>query len=130
MSIDVNTITFAAPGATFKSNAESYDKIVNSAKTIESTENQQVETNPQEALKPRNFATDDGERLKALQSQLIGFNSALVIEKDPNGAGFIYKSIDRKTGEIIRLWPKQEIAGALQALQDIDARGLMLDESA
>lgn len=130
MNLEANNISFTAPGSAMKNGMESATNIRAYTPSFEAKENQQVESNPQDAAKPRNFATDDGERKKALESKLVSSDSALVIEKDPNGAGFIYKSIDRKTGEIVRLWPRQEIASALQALQDIDARGLMLDESA
>ncbi len=129
MSIEANKISFTAPGNALKGGAETVAINRNQPPPYEAKENQQVEK-PQDALKPRNFATDDSDRKKALENRLVNSDSALVIEKDPNGSGFIYKSIDRKTGEIVRLWPKQEIATALQALQDIDARGLMLDESA
>lgn len=71
-----------------------------------------------------------GTRLDALAQRLIGDTNALVIEKDPNGSGFIYKSIDRETGEIVRIWPKQEIAARLESLKDFDARGVLLDQSA
>lgn len=91
--------------------------------------------NEPKVIEPANSNSTDtgqitGTRLDALAQRLIGDTNALVIEKDPNGSGFIYKSIDRETGEIIRIWPKQEIAARLESLKDFDARGILLDQSA
>lgn len=54
-------------------------------------------------------------KLNALAEHIITEANALIIEKNPNGSGFIYKSIDRSTGEIVRIWPREEVIGMLEA---------------
>lgn len=66
----------------------------------------------------------------AIAEKLVGANKSLVIEKDPEARGFIYKTVDRKTGEVVRVWPREEVASRLAALSDVDARGMMLDAKA
>jgi uncharacterized FlaG/YvyC family protein len=66
-----------------------------------------------------------------LVEKLVGANKSLVIEKDPTrSAGFIYKTVDRTTGEVVRVWPQSEVATRLSALADVDARGMMLNARA
>lgn len=62
-----------------------------------------------------------------LAERLVGANKSLVIEKDPVRSGFIYKTVDRQTGEVTRVWPQEEAASALRALADVDARGAMIN---
>jgi uncharacterized FlaG/YvyC family protein len=65
------------------------------------------------------------QRRIALAEKMIGANKSLVIEKDANRVGFVYKTIDRTTGEVVRVWPQREVATALQSLSDNDAQMLM-----
>jgi uncharacterized FlaG/YvyC family protein len=78
--------------------------------------------------------TDATKQRIALAEKALGVGKALVIEKDNQRQGYIYKTIDRATGEVVRLWPIQEVATALQSLNDIDARsvmaGMMFDTTA
>ena len=37
----------------------------------------------------------------------------LVIEENPDGGGFIYKTLDRRTGEVIRQLPRADMLKAL-----------------
>lgn len=69
-------------------------------------------------------------KAKALAAKLSINGSKLIIEKDPHAAGFIYKSLNTETGEVTKIWPKKDIADALQSMPEIDSRGMMLDESA
>lgn len=62
-----------------------------------------------------------------LAERLVGANKSLVIEKDPVRSGFIYKTVDRQTGQVTRVWPQEEAASALRALADVDARGAMIN---
>jgi uncharacterized FlaG/YvyC family protein len=68
-----------------------------------------------------------------LAERALGVGKSLVIEKDSQRQGYIYKTIDRATGEVVRLWPREEIATALQSLNDTDSRavmaGMMVDAS-
>jgi uncharacterized FlaG/YvyC family protein len=65
-----------------------------------------------------------------LAERLVGANKSLVIEKDPVRSGFIYKTVDRQTGQVTRVWPQEEAASALRALADVDARGAMINTRA
>lgn len=69
-------------------------------------------------------------KTEALAAKLSINGSKLIIEKDPHAAGFIYKSLNTETGEVTKIWPKKDIADALQSMPEIDSRGMMLDESA
>jgi uncharacterized FlaG/YvyC family protein len=70
----------------------------------------------------------------AIAEKMIGANKSLIIEKDKQRVGFVYKTVDRTTGEVVRVWPQREVASALMALADGDARavmaGMMIDASA
>jgi uncharacterized FlaG/YvyC family protein len=70
----------------------------------------------------------------AIAEKLIGANKSLIIEKDKQRVGFVYKTVDRVTGEVVRVWPQREVASALMALADGDARavmsGMMIDATA
>jgi uncharacterized FlaG/YvyC family protein len=63
--------------------------------------------------------------------QVLGTNKSLLIERNKESPGFIYKSIDRKTGEITRIWPLEAMAETLSSLTEVQARpsmrGLMVD---
>ena len=48
-----------------------------------------------------------------LANELIGANQSLMIEKNPNGTGFIYQSIDKETGEVTRIWPTRSLEGGI-----------------
>jgi uncharacterized FlaG/YvyC family protein len=66
-----------------------------------------------------------------LAEKLVGANKSLVIEKDPSkAAGFIYKTVDKTTGEVVRVWPQVEFQSQLAALSDVDARGIMINARA
>jgi uncharacterized FlaG/YvyC family protein len=76
----------------------------------------------------------DNRRRMAIAEKLVGANKSLIIEKDTNRVGFVYKTIDKSTGEVVRVWPQREVATALLALSDPDARaamfGMMVDAKA
>lgn len=38
-----------------------------------------------------------------------GVNARLIIEKDEVNGGFIYKSIDRETGEVLQQYPREQV---------------------
>jgi hypothetical protein len=67
----------------------------------------------------------------AMVEQVLGTNKSLLIERNKESPGFIYKSIDRKTGEITRIWPLEAMAETLSSLTEVQARpsmrGLMVD---
>jgi hypothetical protein len=88
---------------------------------------------PAPAPAPKEEARDHARRL-ALAEKMVGANKSLIIEKDSHRVGFIYKTVDKSTGEVVRVWPQREVATALLALADPDARaamsGMMIDAKA
>lgn len=128
MKIETQAISLTAPTSSAKPTVQKDYKTIFEPKF--EAKNAEVEQNPLEAAKVKKLGIEDKAKVEALADRLINDNKALVIEKNPEGSGFIYKSIDRNTGEVVRVWPREVVATALQSLQDVDARGLMLDESA
>ncbi len=47
--------------------------------------------------------------LRALEPPLMGQHERLSISRDEATGTFIYRSIDRKTGEVIRQWPVESM---------------------
>ena len=93
-----------------------------------------IETEPQVAEALQRAAEDQAwqnrKRIE-LAEKLVGANKSLVIEKDPTrSAGFIYKTVDKTTGEVVRVWPQTEFQSKLSAMSDVDARGIMLNARA
>lgn len=91
-------------------------------------------TSPNSA--PVETAQDDQEAQQrvAMVEKIMGTNKSLVIEKNKDAQGFIYKSVDRVTGEVTRIWPIEDLASTLTALADEDERaamrGVMIDAKA
>jgi uncharacterized FlaG/YvyC family protein len=94
---------------------------------------QTVAPPPAAAAQQRDEARDNARRL-ALAEKMVGANKSLIIEKDSHRVGFVYKTVDKATGEVVRVWPQREVASALLALADPDARaamsGMMIDAKA
>jgi uncharacterized FlaG/YvyC family protein len=67
----------------------------------------------------------ENRRRMAIAEKMIGANKSLIIEKDTHRVGFVYKTVDKQTGEVVRVWPQREVASALLALADSDARAIM-----
>lgn len=128
MKIETQAISLTAPTSSAKPSVQHVPKVQEEPKF--EAKSSEVEKNPSEVVKAKKLGIEDKAKVEALADRLINDNKALVIEKNPEGSGFIYKSIDRNTGEVVRVWPREVVATALQSLQDVDARGLMLDESA
>ncbi|MEK7660639.1 MAG: flagellar protein FlaG [Pseudomonadota bacterium] len=130
MKIEPN-FSFTAPSELAKVAPTAVPKVQIVKAAPEASRDTQAGSNSRDAVKTDNISnTPKQEKLDALADRLAGNNTSLVIEKNPNGAGFIYKSINKETGEVTRVWPHEEIVSELAAMQDVDARGLMLDESA
>jgi uncharacterized FlaG/YvyC family protein len=88
---------------------------------------------PAPARPQRDEARENARRI-ALAEKMVGANKSLIIEKDSHRVGFVYKTVDKQTGEVVRVWPQREVASALLALADPDARavmsGMMIDAKA
>jgi flagellar protein FlaG len=50
----------------------------------------------------------------------------LVIEEGPQAGAFVYKTLDRLTGEVIRQFPREEV---LKFMADVPASGRVIDTS-
>jgi hypothetical protein len=61
----------------------------------------------------------------AVVERAMGMNKSLIVEKDKQRVGFVYKTVDKSTGEVTRVWPQKEVSSALMALADSDARSIM-----
>jgi hypothetical protein len=61
----------------------------------------------------------------ALVEKAMGMNKSLIVEKDAHRVGFVYKTIDKTSGEVVRVFPQKEVSSALMALADSDARTIM-----
>jgi uncharacterized FlaG/YvyC family protein len=61
---------------------------------------------------------------KLIKKSLPG-NTKLQIEHDKKTGTFIYRSIDRETGEIVRQWPPEELVKLREYLKEME--GLLVD---
>ena len=61
----------------------------------------------------------------AIVEKAMGMNKSMIVEKDAQRVGFVYKTIDKSTGEVTRVFPQKEVSTALMALADSDARSIM-----
>jgi|APTNR8051073442_1049403.scaffolds.fasta_scaffold04760_4 uncharacterized FlaG/YvyC family protein len=130
MKIEPN-FSFTAPSELAKAPIANAPQVQLVKAAPEASRDTQARSNSQDAVKTNNKSdAPKQEKLDALADRLVGNNTALVIEKNPKGAGFIYKSINKETGEVTRVWPHEEMVSELSAMADVDARGLMIDESA
>lgn len=50
-----------------------------------------------------------GEIMEAKLSELLGLNIRLSIEQDEEAGVFVYKAVNRATGEVIRQYPTEEM---------------------
>ncbi len=70
----------------------------------------------------------------AMVEKIMGTDKSLVIEKNKDAQGFIYKSVDKVTGEVTRIWPIEDLASTLTNLVAEDERaamrGVMIDAKA
>jgi hypothetical protein len=85
------------------------------------------------SVDPEQDALEAQQRV-AMVEKIMGTNKSLVIEKSIEFEGFIYKSVDRVTGEVTRIWPIEDLASTLTSLADEDERaamvGMMIDAKA
>ena len=78
-----------------------------------------------EAINQSALQAIENRKRVAVVEKAMGMNKALIVEKDAQRVGFTYKTIDTSTGEVTRVWPQREVATALIALADVDARSIM-----
>ncbi len=53
-------------------------------------------------------------------------NSRLTIEKDHGSGKYVYKTVHRETGEVIKQWPREKMLKAISERQD--PSGLLVDK--
>jgi flagellar protein FlaG len=63
--------------------------------------------------------------LRAIEPSLMGQNERLSISRDEATGTFIYRSIDRKSGEVIRQWPVESMLQFKAYLRN--AEGVLVD---
>lgn len=63
--------------------------------------------------------------LRALEPPLMGQNERLSISRDAETGTFIYRSIDRRTGEVVRQWPVESMLQFKAHLRQ--AEGVLID---
>lgn len=74
-----------------------------------------------------NVSSEQEKKLQELSDKMVGKNESLVIEKDPNSAGFIYKTVNKSTGEVVRIWPEATFLDNASSISDVDTRGIVMD---
>lgn len=74
-----------------------------------------------------NGLSEQEKKLQELSDKMVGKNESLVIEKDPNSTGFIYKTVNKSTGEVIRIWPEATFLDNAASISDVDTRGIVMD---
>ncbi|WP_240007978.1 flagellar protein FlaG [Pseudaquidulcibacter saccharophilus] len=74
-----------------------------------------------------NVSSEQEKKLQELSDKMVGKNESLVIEKDPNSAGFIYKTVNKATGEVVRIWPEATFLDNASSISDVDTRGIVMD---
>lgn len=68
---------------------------------------------------------EDVERtLDRISQRLLRTDARLLIDADEATSNFIYKLIERGSGEIVRQYPSEKILEMLRALKEIDERNL------
>lgn len=75
-----------------------------------------VDLNPQE------------QKLREISDKIVKLNESLVIEKDPQSQGFIYKTVDKSTGEVLKIWPEASFLDKVSSIPDVDTRGIVMND--
>lgn len=65
------------------------------------------------------------ETLNGLLADMLPPDARLIIEYDQAANRFVYKSVDRETGEVLHQWPPEEVMRKLAYLREIS--GLTVD---
>jgi flagellar protein FlaG len=76
-------------------------------------------------------ASDEANRVvapKSAEPVKAKTNTHLVIEKDEVSGGYVYKSVDPQTGEVLQQFPREEVLRAIAAMRA--AEGQILDTKA
>lgn len=80
---------------------------------------------PEQSINQSALLEMENRKRIAIVEKAMGMNKSLIVEKDTQRVGFVYKTVDKLTGEVTRVWPQKEVSSALMALADSDARSIM-----
>jgi len=78
------------------------------------------------AMGEKKSSPDSEPKKQEPENPLTSETARLTIEHDQDSGKFIYKTIDRETGEVIKQWPREEVLKAISAYQA--ASGLIIDK--
>jgi len=73
---------------------------------------------------PQSRAGDDANSRAAAEAERLA-QYRLVIEEGPRAGSFVYKTLDRETGEVVRQMPREEVVRLSQ--QDTYDLGAVID---
>lgn len=82
-----------------------------------------------EARTNRSAIVEQAEAVLAeLRTAMDDRNVSLRIEEDEEAETFVYKSIDRETGEVLKEWPPEEVRRAMEFLNRL--QGVIVNKTA
>lgn len=64
-------------------------------------------------------------RFNEIVPELLGLNSRLSIEENRETGHFVYRSVDKKSGEVLKQWPEEEILRLIEFFRDLE--GILVD---
>lgn len=82
-------------------------------------------TPPAETGEEKRSPDPDVQNVKS-QHPALENNARLTIEKDQASGTYIYKTVHRETGEVIKQWPREKMLKAIASYQNI--AGLIIDK--
>lgn len=83
--------------------------------------------NPQTNLAPDHRIVALEAAVEKLVKKNLPSNSKVQITHDKSTGTFVYRSVDAKTGEVIRQWPSDEILRLRESVRELE--GMLLDTS-
>lgn len=113
------------------------DPISNAPSPREVTANQVRPSDAANAAGAPSQATNlmPHQRVKTIQNvfekllkKSIPQNSKLQIDKDENTGAYVYRSVDKDTGEVLSQWPSEAVLALREHLKELE--GLLIDTKA
>lgn len=102
---------------------------------VEQRESKEAQRNARERERPpRDADAPGGDRTEAIDfefvQKLLGLNARLRIDQDEGTGDFVYKFVDKSTGEIVKEFPPEKLRDLLAAQRDAakqSSEGAVLD---
>ena len=85
----------------------------------------QLEEAPQQASDAAKLLED---KINTFAPEIFGQSSRLSIEADEATGHFVYKKVDKQTGEVLSQWPEEDLMRMLEFLNE--AEGLVVNREA